>query len=287
MKVVFVLSQHYINNRGFLKNSFHGIGDVVNGIAYCIEYCRHNNLQFKIAVEKGSNYEKFFDFGIYAYGLTTEIPFFIEDLSVIDFNSDIFIFTNGSASFELSNCSLDTKESIKKIFFPKRQNEKLIFSNILHIRSGDHAFVDKSVLDRFYTSDYSHPFSPYDLHSILSVEERANCILNYLTSNNLEEKFDFIISDDSVLKKKISNMAGLHSNDIEVAHFGVYQSDLKSLIATLDEFQLIFNSKYILSISSFPYGIRKSNFVYVPACIGNISAKYASLNIFEKKVVDI
>lgn len=284
MSLVFILSDKYISQSKILKNCFHGIGDILNGIAYCMDYCHQHGLDFKIGFHPDSPYFNILNFKNFFYGITTVTPEFVADLKDIDFSENQFIFTNSPNYFDINKSSSFTKSFIKQVFF---NIENLNYKNILHIRSGDSCFVDEFFLNNFYLSDRSHPFSPYDYGNLLSPDEKIRIIMEYLEFQCLLDSFDLIISDDFYIKNKLSLELNCNIQNFRAVHSGLPNIDYNSLFETLYELSCIFHCENLLSISSFPFGSRASNFAYVPAILGEVNAKYASFNLFEKKILDI
>jgi len=284
MPLVFVLSNKYISQSGYLKNCFHGIGDILNGIAYCMDYCEQHGLDFKIGFHPDSPYFNILNFKNFFYGITSVVPKFVSDIEEIEHSSDKFIFTNSPKSFDINKSSFFTKTFIKQVFL-NIKNPK--YKNILHIRSGDSCFVDKTFLNDFYLSDNSHPFSPYDYGNLLSLNDKIKIIMDYLEYECLLNSFDLIISDDFYMKNDLALKLNCDIESFRPFHSGLPNVDLNSLFETLHDLSCIFYCENLLSISSFPFGVRASNFAYVPATLGGVNAKYAFLNLFEKKILDI
>lgn len=287
MNLIFTLNSRYLTTGGYLKPFFHGIGDVINGIAYCLDYCFARGVNFKISVNSHQAYLDFFNFSNFLYPKTNNIPTFFSSLEEFKVDADVFVFVVPPPSFNVCACSNKTKSIIKKIFFSNPLMDFSKYRNILHVRSGDYSFVDKTFLDYVYLSDGSHPFSPCILGDIMNDEDKAELILNYLKNNCPQTEFDLLISDNLNLKEKISQETNIPYFNAKPNHFGFSIANNDQLKNTVIEFQSIFYCDYVLSIGSFPFSQRKSSFASVPSSIGCTNTKYACLNVFQKKIVDI
>lgn len=173
-------------------------------------------------------------------------------------DKNLFIFCSGSSDHFPDFSDLEFKKILKNIFLSNSKLEELNDKTAFHFRLGDNYITDDDFLNYYYLSKHDHPYPPSNWFNSLPETLKFKKILDWITLNNFNP--DFICSDSKNLKKYLKNNLNFRYNDFDINHTGLKTSKVDDFKNAIKDFRCLCSYGSINTISSFPYGRRRSAF---------------------------
>lgn len=290
--LVFCLKHHAVFENCVKKSTFSGLGDIIRGLTFCYAIARGNGFNFFID-SSDHVLDSFLDTKDYKFqgNLPPEVPF-IGGSKLINYINDninketLFVMTNGVPEQDEDPLPERFKKDLKKIFlshcdiqeFIKKRNFKYSF----HARFGDDSHVSNSFLKDFYISDGSHNYHPNQWFKLQPSSLKYQKTADFF--QDIWSQVDFICSDHYEFCDFIQNFSKIpHYN--QGSHLGIKDS-YSRVFNTLCDFYTLSKSKKIISLASFPYGVRRSAFPLWASKLGEslvdyYHIDYSNLNIYK------
>ena len=258
VKNLILCFRHEALVNGNLSPTFCGMGDIIRGFVHCFLLCEVLGIKFHINF-KDHSLRKFMNPSCFAFNdaIPDKIPF-VEgsELNTLVHDStkkNLYLMTNGDFSLKFT-----TKDSLstafKSIFLSDHDVLNFVKSNFnfsgksFHARFGDGMMVDNKFIDDFYLKYSTHPFSPSSWFKIVPNTSKYKIV--YEGFEGSISSFDFVSSDH------------LNFIDSPPCHLGMQNLDQADIFYTLCDFYLIYYSKIVVSVGSYPFGNRPSGFAF-------------------------
>lgn len=282
--IVFCLRHDAFYQNKVNKPTFCGLGDIIRGLIFTYAICKGNEFEFFFDC-KGHSLEPFLNNEEFSFPkeVPEKIPFvYGQDLvQYIRDNIDsetVFLMSNGHPQQDEDILFDRFKNILKKIFLSNSEISNLVnlkqYNHSFHARFGDDENVDFNFLQKFYVDDGSHQHHPNEWFDLQPKMLKYQKTINFF--KDILQEIDFVCSDHDNFKSHFSKFKKINFFD-KGSHTGIISKE-ESHFNTLCDFYALYNSKKITSISSFPYGIRKSAFPLWASKISGNSIDFYNLN---------
>tara|TARA_B100000085_G_C18563585_1_gene520589 strand:+ start:807 stop:1694 length:888 start_codon:yes stop_codon:yes gene_type:complete len=274
---------------GKLTPTFCGMGDIIRGFIHCFLLCEALGIKFHINFNDHS-LKKFINTS--CFNFNDSIPdeiIFVEgsELNSLVHNAtekNLYLMTNGDFSLKFP-----TKESLstafESIFLSDGDILHFVKSNfnfsgkIFHARFGDGMMVDSKFIDDFYSS---HPFSPSSWFKIVPDSSKYEIVFDSFKDSI--SSFDFVSSDHLDFKYFLKNKIDIDFIDSRPCHLGMPNLNQDDIFYTLCDFYLIYHSKKVVSVGSYPFGKRPSGFSFWSYFFNKKNYSFYSFEPFRSEV---
>jgi len=292
VKNLILCFRHEALVNGSLQPTFCGMGDIIRGFVHCFLLCESLGIKFHINFDDHS-LSKFMNPSCFSFeGIVPDEILFVEgsELNTLVHNStekNLYLMTNGD--FSLKFIAKDSLSSAFEYIFLSDCNVlNFVKSNFnfsgktLHARFGDGMMVDSKFIDDFYLKYSTHPFSPSSWFKILPDSSKYKIV--YKGFEGSISSFDFVSSDHLSFKYFLKNKIDIDFIDSPPCHLGMQNLDQADIFYTLCDFYLIYYSKIVVSVGSYPFGNRPSGFAFWCHFFNKNDCSFYSFDSFRSEI---